>query len=73
VQARCFLSSNGDGELDGSLPFAERYEVPEEIMRAVAAARRFGKGTALSGRSEAPGDELETARELARAIVRGGR
>jgi S-adenosylmethionine:tRNA ribosyltransferase-isomerase len=36
------LSSTGDGELDGSLPFAERYEVPEETVRAVAAARRRG-------------------------------
>jgi S-adenosylmethionine:tRNA ribosyltransferase-isomerase len=36
------LSSTGDGELDARLPLAERYEVPEETVRAVAAARRRG-------------------------------
>ncbi len=36
------LSSTGDGELDGRLPLAERYEVPAETVRAVAAARRRG-------------------------------
>jgi S-adenosylmethionine:tRNA ribosyltransferase-isomerase len=36
------LSSTGDGELDARLPLAERYEVPEETVRAVAAARRHG-------------------------------
>jgi S-adenosylmethionine:tRNA ribosyltransferase-isomerase len=34
------LSSTGDGALDARLPLAERYEVPEETVRAVAAARR---------------------------------
>ena len=36
------LSSTGDGALDARLPFAERYEVPEGTVRAVAAARRRG-------------------------------
>jgi S-adenosylmethionine:tRNA ribosyltransferase-isomerase len=36
------LSATGDGELDARLPLAERYEVPEETVRAVAAARRRG-------------------------------
>ena len=36
------LSSTGDGALDARLPLAERYEVPEETVRAVAAARRRG-------------------------------
>lgn len=36
------LSSTGDGELDARLPLAERYEVPAETVRAVAAARRRG-------------------------------
>ncbi len=36
------LSSTGDGELDARLPLAERYEVPEETVRAVATARRRG-------------------------------
>jgi len=36
------LSSIGDGKLDGRLPLAERYDVPAETVRAVAAARRQG-------------------------------
>ncbi len=36
------LSSTGDGELDARLPLAERYEVPAETVRAVAAAKRHG-------------------------------
>jgi S-adenosylmethionine:tRNA ribosyltransferase-isomerase len=36
------LSSTGDGELDARLPLAERYEVPEDTVRAVEIARRRG-------------------------------
>jgi S-adenosylmethionine:tRNA ribosyltransferase-isomerase len=36
------ISSTGDAELDALLPMAERYEIPEQTVRAIERARREG-------------------------------
>jgi S-adenosylmethionine:tRNA ribosyltransferase-isomerase len=60
------LSSTGDEELDARLPFAERYEVPEETVRAIDAAGARG------GRVIAVGTTVTRALESA-AAEGGGR
>jgi S-adenosylmethionine:tRNA ribosyltransferase-isomerase len=60
------LSSTGDGELDARLPLAERYEVPEDTVRAVAWARE------RDGRVVAVGTTVARALEGA-AASHGGR
>jgi S-adenosylmethionine:tRNA ribosyltransferase-isomerase len=35
------LSSAGDDDIDGTLPFAERYEIPPETVEEIASARRI--------------------------------
>jgi len=58
------LSTTGDEELDVRLPFAERYEVPEETVLAIGSARERG------GRVVAVGPSV--ARALETAAARGG-
>jgi S-adenosylmethionine:tRNA ribosyltransferase-isomerase len=60
------LSSTGDPALDARLPFAERFEVPEETVRAVERARARG------GRVIAVGTTVARALESA-AAAGGGR
>jgi S-adenosylmethionine:tRNA ribosyltransferase-isomerase len=36
------ISSTGDPALDAQLPFKERYEIPDETVRAIATARNHG-------------------------------
>jgi len=60
------LSSTGDGELDARLPLAERYDVAEDAVRAVAAARKRG------GRIVAVGTTVARALEAAAGAGCGG-
>ena len=60
------LSSTGDAALDARLPLAERYEITEETVRAVGAAKAGG------GRVVALGTTVARALESA-AVVGGGR
>jgi S-adenosylmethionine:tRNA ribosyltransferase-isomerase len=43
------LSSTGDEALDARLPLAERYEIPEETVRAVAATKAAGGRVIAAG------------------------
>jgi S-adenosylmethionine:tRNA ribosyltransferase-isomerase len=43
------LSATGDAAVDGALPFPERYEIPEDTVRAIALARAAGKAVIAVG------------------------
>ncbi len=63
------LSSIGDGALDASLPWVERYRIPEDTAAHVSAARREGRRVIAVGTSVVRA--LESA-ALATGAVRAG-
>ncbi len=73
------LSSTGDAALDATLPWRERYDVPESTARAIAAARRvIAVGTTVvralesSGGAAGAGDtELILSAAYRPRVVRG--
>jgi S-adenosylmethionine:tRNA ribosyltransferase-isomerase len=58
------LSSTGDAALDARLPLAERFEIPEATVRAVAAARAAGGRVVAAGTTVARALEGCVARAL---------
>jgi S-adenosylmethionine:tRNA ribosyltransferase-isomerase len=66
------LSSTGDGELDARLPLAERYEVPEDTVRAVAGARQRGGRVVAVGTTVARALEGDAANHGGRLVAGAG-
>jgi len=67
------LSSTGDALLDARLPFAERFEVPAETVRAVESARESGGRVVAVGTSVTRALEAAALREATDGGTGGGR
>jgi S-adenosylmethionine:tRNA ribosyltransferase-isomerase len=66
------LSSTGDGELDGRLPLAERYEVTADTVRAIESARERGGRVVAVGTTAARALEGAAANDEGRLVARQG-
>jgi S-adenosylmethionine:tRNA ribosyltransferase-isomerase len=66
------LSSTGESELDARLPLAERYEVPEDTVRAVASARERGGRVVAVGTTVARALEGDAADHGGRLVAGAG-